>query len=416
MNPVNLNESDLVSDPSSLEKAIPSNALRTGPSADLPSSSPVSSRFQDLFNGLQSYQDERRTLSSPMRERAISSLKQADMDTQAFRAGAEQSPIPPVDQFRNNMNVFKNLAPIIAIFGSAFTKEPLLNAMAAATGAMEGYREGDEKRIRLNIEKHEKAMETYKARQEQLSHSIQFDSKNAEAWASAMGNDMLLGIARQNPLEAAKIYEMVTKAEASLIRAQNEGASGYSGKKRLEAIIADPEATDEERERALNDLKTIYSVEHYTPKWKADREQTIQRLSGVSEKIKELREQIEKNPTLVGTKGKIQQYGQHIGGQVGQSVSPESTAFQAKLNSLAIEMTPLLQNIRGGETTLKHLRDLVDVTKPLTDPVTALSMLKEAQGMIEEATAAAGQDGTKGEPVVSKRFIWKNGRLMPDGE
>jgi hypothetical protein len=112
------------------------------------------------------------------------------------------------------LDVFKDLAPALAVLGGSFTKQPLMGAMAAATGAMKGFHDGDKERVELEMANWKNHMEDWKTKHDQfkeIREKIVDKDGNVnypalELYANATGNPNLTALLAQDPLKAAEAH------------------------------------------------------------------------------------------------------------------------------------------------------------------------------------------------------------------
>ncbi len=256
-------------------------------------------------------------------------------------ANAPESSMPqaPATEYKNSLNVFKDLLPSLAVLGGSFTRAPLMTALNAGTGAMEGFNQGQQAQAEAKMQEFKQKLEAWKEKHNQLKDlraSIVDKDGNVNwgtlaSYAAADGNSALLAALQTNPQQAFEMYSKYMKAagEAEKIPleleelqtriARNKRTSELGGKKSLEAILANPDSTDADREFARKELADISKAEKATGGTLTDEDY----------------EKTYKNDPLTLERAQAYHSGatpqQLVGGR---SNSPEREAFQRKAQEL----------------------------------------------------------------------------------
>lgn len=138
-------------------------------------------------------------------------------------------PIPPApkEETSNVFDVFKNPAIVLATLGSIFTRTPLMAAMKAATGAMEGYRAGERERVELErakwkddmdraLRNNQLELEKYNAAFRATELSVQERSARLQAIAAGTQDEVMKAAVASGNLN--RVWEVIKGREAAQLK------------------------------------------------------------------------------------------------------------------------------------------------------------------------------------------------------
>ena len=189
---------------------VPASALQ--PPAGAQQAAPQSSKIQQLMEASQNRKQA--IAQSPEAQKALTDALQDEA----------APPERPDENYRSSLNAFKDLAPALVVLGGALTGQPLMGAMAAATGAMEGYNKGDKARVDLSMQKWHDAMDEWKTKHEMIKEkagrvidkdgNVHWDY--LAAYAAAHGNKEMIYWLQHDPDKALKMYMDIEKFSAEL--------------------------------------------------------------------------------------------------------------------------------------------------------------------------------------------------------
>lgn len=201
--------------------------------------------------------------------------QQVPIDAQAWlkQNGIEEKK-PEALHLEEPMSAFTNIVPALAALLGSFSKQPILGFMSAATGAMQGIKEGNQNKIDLHTKQldeynkqHQQNMELFKSYQSSIIDNNKMNYEKLTGLASLLGKSDLLAKPNgpQQIIDAAKTAvdindKMALGVSRYSTAFQRYNQSQYS-KKTLEGTIADPSASDDQKAFAKKALQEISQSE-----------------------------------------------------------------------------------------------------------------------------------------------------------
>lgn len=161
-------------------------------------------------------------------------------------------PQRPNLQYRDAFQAFQSPAVLLATLGSLFTRRSAVNALTAGAGALNGYMEGDEKRVQLEEKNWKNAVEQTVKQNEVEMNEFNSVFKNTEL-AERDRNSRLLGIFAANRDELGLAALKTGSAE----RLEQLQAARLKGNDALRNTLAKVSAEDQRRSAGLWDEATI---------------------------------------------------------------------------------------------------------------------------------------------------------------
>ena len=193
---------------------------------------------------------------------------------------ATQDPMPQQEivDYQSPLNAFKDLVPSLVVLGSSFTKQPLMAAMKAATGAMQGYNLRNKELVEQSVENFKNAIEVWKLKNDagKEYRERMFDkdgNPNYEAmatYAAAQGDETMQAALATNPafatrlardkekagLEIDKLHAEVTKIHADAEKDKQIGLMKPEERIFTQFLAEHPDATPMEQATFLRSLKS----------------------------------------------------------------------------------------------------------------------------------------------------------------
>jgi hypothetical protein len=139
------------------------------------------------------------------------------------------APAPTQDNYKSSFEVFKNPLIALGVLGTAFSKRGAINAMTFATGAMNGYREGQTEQFEQNKKNFDEQMKAVieQNRVEQSRYKAAWDMKTeldnekfAKAYTASVQNNDPLGQALLKAHKFQEFMDLQLKREAASEAAQ----------------------------------------------------------------------------------------------------------------------------------------------------------------------------------------------------
>lgn len=239
--------------PSSAQAQVPDlggAGTRTSTQAYLDTLGPPQSD-EDIMRQIGGIEEKRGKVESDAAGRMESRLAGAD----AMLASPIRPPTPPKLQdipkrpnlqYRDAMQTFQSPAVLLATLGSLFTRRSAVNALTAGAGALNGFMEGDEKRVQLEEKNWKNAVEeTVKQNEVEMK---EFDAvfKNTEL-AERDRNARLLGIFSANRDEIG----LATLKTGSMERLEQLHAARLKGNEVLRNSLVKAQTADDRRAQGL---------------------------------------------------------------------------------------------------------------------------------------------------------------------
>jgi hypothetical protein len=153
----------------------------------------------------------------------------------------QETPLPPREELDEPANVFKNAAPVMAIFAGLLSRRPLIASMNAMGAAMKGYHEGDvekynrhrqiwEDTTKQAIEHNKNELEQYHAVLDNAKLSNEEKLSQINAYAHVNQNEHLMAAGAGNNLakavEIIKTLDSTHKTMVDSYKVLNQGAAG----------------------------------------------------------------------------------------------------------------------------------------------------------------------------------------------
>lgn len=269
--------------------------------------------------------------------------------------------LAPQQQEPSPFEVFKNPMVVLAGLSSLFTRQPLMGAMNFATGAMNGYRQGNNEIFQQNKSKFDEAMKaTIEQNKTELDkYTVAWDRKKGEAfaksipalWTEAVKNNdqvMMAALQSNNPDIVWKLLESRQTAQLHMQNAVD---------------LAD--AREQAREAEVNRLKSD---------------------PGVVAQAKAIREYDQPMPPLSRNNPRNQAINELVTEQSATAGEDYETPNYAAKNKFVTGLGSLTPGSPGGQVTsantiVGHLNTLDRLTNDLNSGSNTVAFRRAAQAL-----------------------------------
>ena len=351
-------------------------------------------------------------------------------------------PGAPNQKFQDPTQVLGSLGTVLAIFGSMKTRAPMTSALNSMAAAMKGFHQGDQEAIKLNTEKWQNDFKTALAQNQiEMQKYTTALEKNKFNMESAQSELRVLAVQMQDKQMHDAIEQGdYTKQSAIFSARLNAGMKGAETLAKMDATkqahadamvahrdaaaatAANRDRTATDREQAQKDRLMEFDAVHGTNlsaiKAGGETSGPMVKDEKVVKEIDDLKEFVNKNPSVVGAVGWLRQPLESISGSITGTVplikdiplpaamkgmEPLHQEFTSKLAKLQLDMRDAL--IKGGKSAKWQMDYIDDIvrgrglwdTKGGTDD--ALDMLRGLYGGAPPAGQSASGKITPAPPA-----------------
>ena len=359
-----------------------------------------------------------------------------------YDAKLQDVPDAPNQKMQDPTRVLGSLGTILAIFGSMKTRAPMTSALNSMAAAMKGFHQGDQEAIKLNTQKWQndfkKALAQNQIEMQRYTQSLEKHKFNMEAaqadfrlFSIEDGNQAMHDAVERGDFQAQfahinanlnsgmKAAETWAKMDATK---QAHADAMVAHRDAAAATAANRDRTATDREQAQRDRLMEFDAVHGTNlagiKAGGEASGPMVKDEKVVKEIDDLKEFVNKNPSVVGAVGWLRQPLESISGSISGNVplikdiplpsgmkgmEPLHQEFTSKLAKLQLDMRDAL--IRGGKSAKWQMDYIDDIvrgrglwdTKGGTDD--ALDMLRGLYGGAPPAGQSASGKITPAPPA-----------------
>lgn len=310
--------------------------------------------LDEYDKALSTYSDKRAAATAPGESAMKGTLAQMKSVASKMPKGVPAAPklsttlpTPPTPPNINPMDVFKQLAPALAVLGSLKARRPMTAALSTAASAMESYKQG-------KMDQYEKQREQWK---DQATQALQQNQMELDQYRAVMESTKGNIQALQAELSAlGSVFQ--DEHLMSMIAAGNVDKS-------LEILDKRQDATTRMLS-AIGKLSSSASIKN---------EQAVGEIDNTIEKLERMKKLVKADPSLVGAKGMAKRGVQRIEGQLkpGQGSFPEATKFQSEVETLKTGLSSSILRTRYfSGPAQKKLDELVEGLGRFDDPQTVV--------------------------------------------